>query len=67
VTGENLLKGLDWVIDEVGSRLYFASTATWNKDVEKKDLGALADVQDVKVGLQEELEAKASERREERT
>lgn len=28
VTGENLLTGLDWVVDDVAGRLYYSSTAT---------------------------------------
>lgn len=25
VTGDNLFKGLDWVVDDVGTRLYYSS------------------------------------------
>ena len=27
MTGENLVEGLDWVVDDVASRLYYSTTA----------------------------------------
>ncbi|KIM84027.1 hypothetical protein PILCRDRAFT_6871 [Piloderma croceum F 1598] len=36
VTGDHLLEGLDWVVDDIASRLYYSSTTT------QKPLGPLA-------------------------
>lgn len=36
ITGQNLVEGLDWVVGEVASRLYYSSTdaatETWKSD-----------------------------------